>query len=76
MYGNIPLFNNYVYDIIDNDESEKEFYNISYYSKDLAEANRYFINPKYIDYMNMIKIYNKYADKHTYYLEHQLLWRQ
>jgi hypothetical protein len=69
--GNVPLFTNYVL----NDETlEKELYSVSYYSKDLHEANRYFINPLYLDYNSIIKIHNKYADKHTYYLEHQLLY--
>lgn len=49
---------------------------IIFFSKDYKEALRYFINPEYIDYEDLVTIENKYADKHCYLLEHQLLYRK
>ena len=80
LYGNIPLFTNKILegylnsDIIPNNKTP-QLKNISFYSKELKEALRYFINPKYLDnYEHDIYIENKYCDKHNYYLQHKLLY--
>lgn len=67
--GNVPLFTNsilegFLYDDILTKEVEAEIRNISFYSKELKEALRYFINPKYLSYNNEQTVLNKYADKH------------
>lgn len=67
--GNVPLYTNsilegFLFDEIMTKTVEPELRNISFYSKELKEALRYFINPKYLNYNNEITVLNKYADKH------------
>ena len=67
--GNVPLYTNsivegFLFDELLTQEVKPEIRNISFYSKELKEALRYFINPKYLNYNNEITVLNKYADKH------------
>jgi hypothetical protein len=61
-------------DVLDG-TAPRKLTNISFYSKTLKEALKYFINPEYLDnYETEKKVWNSYADKHQYLLDHQMLY--
>ena len=67
--GNVPLYTNsiqegFLFDEFLTNSVKTELKNISFYSKELNEALRYFINPKYLSYNDEQTVLNKYADKH------------